>query len=80
MQVFEVGDLSFMKRFLPYYRYLLEVKWFFIGAVLTGLLYGAVSGAGLPLMLKKVLPEIFNQENRPFWDLLKVAILFPLYF
>jgi len=69
-----------MKRFLPYYRYLLEVKWFFIGAVIAGLLYGAVSGAGLPLMLKKVLPEVFNQENRPFLDLLRVALLFPLVF
>ncbi len=58
----------------------MEVKWFFIGAVITGLVYGAVSGAGLPLMLKKVLPEVFNQENRPFFELLKVALLFPLVF
>lgn len=69
-----------MKRFRPYYHYLFEIKWLFFVAVVTGALFGAISGAGLPLMLRQVLPEVFNQEDRPWLELLGVAVLFPTVF
>jgi subfamily B ATP-binding cassette protein MsbA len=51
-----------LKKFLPYYRHLLKVKWsFFIGAV-AGLFYAAASGAGLPLMTKIVFPVLFDEK------------------
>jgi subfamily B ATP-binding cassette protein MsbA len=66
-----------MKRFLPYYRYLLEVKWYFIAAVLAGLVYGAAAGAGLPLVMRDVLPRIFSHEDVPLLKLILVALLLP---
>ncbi|QTN33171.1 hypothetical protein HZ994_12890 [Akkermansiaceae bacterium] len=50
-----------MKKFLPYYRHLLEVKWHFLIGVFAGLVYAAASGAGLPLMTKVVFPVLFNE-------------------
>lgn len=69
-----------MKRFLPYYRYLLEVKWFFLLAVLAGAIGGTAAGAGYPWVLKVVLPGIFDQADRPLMELVKVASLLPLVF
>lgn len=66
-----------MKRFLPYYHYLLEVKWYFIIALLAGVVSGVVSGAGLPWMLKVVLPEIFSQKDIPIWQLIGVSLIMP---
>lgn len=66
-----------MKRFFPYYKYLLEVKGLFITAVLAGITYGAVAGAGLPLVMREVLPNVFNQENRPLAELIFSALLLP---
>ena len=50
-----------MKKFLPYYRHLLEVKGAFAGGVLAGLVYAVASGAGLPLMVNVVFPILFNE-------------------
>jgi subfamily B ATP-binding cassette protein MsbA len=51
-----------LKKFLPYYRHLLVVKWHFLLGVLAGLVYAAASGAGLPLMTKVVFPVLFNED------------------
>jgi subfamily B ATP-binding cassette protein MsbA len=51
-----------LKKFLPYYRHLLTVKWHFLIGVLAGLVYAAASGAGLPLMTKVVFPVLFNED------------------
>lgn len=48
-----------MKRYLPYFALLKPVRWQFIGGVLAGVLYAVASGAGLPLVVKGVLPVIF---------------------
>ncbi|MGE9266515.1 MAG: ABC transporter ATP-binding protein [Verrucomicrobiales bacterium] len=48
-----------MKRYWPYLALLKPVKWQFLGGILAGLLYAAASGAGLPLVVKGVLPVIF---------------------
>ncbi|MCP5538052.1 MAG: ABC transporter ATP-binding protein [Akkermansiaceae bacterium] len=69
-----------MKRFLPYYKHLKQVKGPFVMAVLAGAVYGAASGAGLPLMMKKVLPEIFSHEDIPLLQLILVALYMPAVF
>jgi ATP-binding cassette, subfamily B, bacterial MsbA len=52
-----------MRRFFPYFRYLKPVRWHLLAGVLCGLLFGAANGAGLPLMMTKVFPVIF-QDTR----------------
>ncbi len=52
-----------MKRFLPYYSLLAEVRWTFVAALLLGVLSGVASGFGLPLMLQKVLPVLFSDAG-----------------
>ncbi|NWK56615.1 ABC transporter ATP-binding protein [Verrucomicrobiaceae bacterium N1E253] len=66
-----------MKRFFPYYKYLLEVKWLFAIAVAAGIAYGAVAGAGLPLVMREVLPGVFSHDQRPLADLIFAALLLP---
>ena len=66
-----------MKRFFPYYKYLFEVKGPFIIAVIAGIVYGAVAGAGLPLVMREVLPGVFSDEQRSLWDLIFAAALLP---
>ncbi|MCC6415275.1 MAG: ABC transporter ATP-binding protein, partial [Opitutaceae bacterium] len=51
-----------MRRFRPYLKYLLKVRGPLIGAIVAGLIYGLASGAGLPLMIKKVFPRIFSPD------------------
>jgi subfamily B ATP-binding cassette protein MsbA len=48
---------------MPYFRHLRLVKARFALGVLAGILYGAVSGAGLPLMIKAVFPVLFNEPD-----------------
>ena len=69
-----------MKRFLPYYRYLLQVKWYFLLAVFAGIVFGAASGWGLPRILEKAVPEMLKGNELPIWDVIKVALLIPLVF
>jgi subfamily B ATP-binding cassette protein MsbA len=69
-----------MKRFLPYYKYLKRVKWQFVVAVLAGAVFGAASGAGLPWMMKTVLPEVFSQKEVPLLELIAVALIMPAVF
>lgn len=52
-----------MKRFLPYYSLLAEVRWTFVAALLLGVASGVASGFGLPLMLQKVLPVLFSDAS-----------------
>lgn len=52
-----------MKKFLPYYRHLLDVKVPFALGAVAGLVYAATSGAGLPLLIKFVFPILFNEES-----------------
>lgn len=61
-----------LKKFLPYYRHLLPVKWVFGAGVLAGLLYALASGAGLPLMTKVVFPILFSDPSErgdSWWEL-----------
>ncbi|MFK7909386.1 MAG: ABC transporter ATP-binding protein [Akkermansiaceae bacterium] len=69
-----------MKRFFPYYRYLLEVKWYFLLAVLAGVGFGVATGLGMPLMMKTVLPELFKGDEVPWVELIPVAMILPAAF
>jgi len=53
-----------LKKFLPYYRHLWEVKWHFLTGVVAGLVYAVATGAGLPLMTKVVFPVLFNEGDK----------------
>lgn len=54
---------SSVKKLLPLYRHLRAVKWPFLVGVVCGLIYAAASGAGLPLMTKKVFPMLFGDRS-----------------
>ncbi len=49
--------------FSRFYRHLKPARWVFVGGLLAGALYAASSGAGLPVMLKVMLPIFFGQEG-----------------
>lgn len=70
------------RRFRPYFCYIAAVRWPIAGALFFGLLYGAASGAGLPLMFKKVFPVIFadDAERLTHWELALVALWLPFIF
>lgn len=60
-----------MRRFFPYFKYLKPVRWHLIAALICGILFGAANGAGLPLMMKKVFPVIFESGKNILperWD------------
>jgi hypothetical protein len=53
-----------VKQYLPYYRHLRAVKWPFLAGVISGLVYAAASGVGLPLMVDVVFPILFNEASK----------------
>ncbi|MSU23373.1 MAG: ABC transporter ATP-binding protein [Opitutus sp.] len=54
-----------MRRLRPYFKYLRTVRGPLVVAILSGLIYGASSGAGLPLLVQYVFPKIFTPANPP---------------
>ncbi len=73
-----------MRRFRPYFNYLRAVRGPIAIAIFCGLLYGAASGAGLPLLIKFVFPRIFSPGEDgaplPFLHVALVAAYIPLIF
>lgn len=71
-----------MRRFLPYLKYLRSVRGPLFGAVLCGIFYGVVYGAGVPLMSKTVLPRMLGDHHQPLTrlQLLAVALWLPAVF
>ena len=71
-----------MNRFRPYFRYLAAVRGPIALAILCGVLYGAASGAGLPLLVKHVFPRIFSPDASevPFLQVVLVAAYIPFIF
>jgi len=51
-----------MREFLPYLALLKPVKWTFLGAVISAIVFGVVSGFGLPFMARQVFPVIFPEQ------------------
>ena len=66
-----------LKRLRPYSRYLRPVRWQFIGALIAGLIYGVASGAGIPLILKEVLPRMWVEgpDPVPYGDLVLIGVI-----
>ena len=66
-----------LKRLRPYTRYLRPVRWQFIGALIAGLIYGVSSGAGIPLILKEVLPRMWVEgpDPVPYGDLILIGVI-----
>jgi subfamily B ATP-binding cassette protein MsbA len=71
-----------MRRFRPYFHYLHAVRGPIALAIGCGLLYGAASGAGLPLLVKYVFPRIFapGTDPVPFLQVVLVAAYIPFIF
>jgi subfamily B ATP-binding cassette protein MsbA len=71
-----------MRRFFPYFKYLRAVRKPIIGAIVCGLIYGVVYGAGLPLMVNKVIPRIFDAHAARLtdWQLAVLALWLPAVF
>lgn len=71
-----------MRRLRPYFRYLRPVAGTIAIAVVCGIIYGASSGAGLPLLVDYVFPRIFQQSATPMPmpQVVAVAALIPLIF
>ncbi|MDD2765925.1 MAG: ABC transporter ATP-binding protein [Opitutaceae bacterium] len=71
-----------MKRFRPYLKYLRAVRTPLSWALVCGLIYGAANGAGLPLMIKKVFPQVFASGAAPLtaMQLFVVALWLPAVF
>ena len=71
-----------MRRFRPYLKYLRAVRAPLSWALVCGLIYGAANGAGLPLMIKKVFPQVFASGAAPLtaWQLFLVALWLPAVF
>ncbi len=71
-----------MNRFRPFLGYLIPVKGTLIAALFCGLIYGVANGAGLPLMMKWVFPQIFAADagTLSHWELAMVAAWLPLIF
>ena len=63
-----------MRRLRPYFKYLRTVRGIIIAAIVCGVVYGASSGAGMPLLVKYVFPRIFSATD-PKMTLAKVALI-----
>ncbi len=63
-----------LRRFRPYFKYLRAVRGPIIIAVIFGILYGAVGGGALPLLLKYTFGRIFD-PNLPRMTLQSVALI-----
>lgn len=71
-----------MKRFRPFLGYLKPVRGTLVAALFCGLIFGAANGAGLPLMMKWVFPQIFaaDAEALTTMELLLIAAWLPFIF
>jgi ATP-binding cassette, subfamily B, bacterial MsbA len=73
---FKVPEL--VRTFAPYFKLLGPVKWPFAGAIIFGILNGATNGFGVPVIVWKVLPEVFDETAPEGLVLLGVITLFPV--
>lgn len=72
-----------MKRYSRYIAYIKPKLWYLVGALLAGLLFGASSGFGMPVIFDKVLKRIFMPEDGvaySLWYVFGVAMLIPFVF
>lgn len=53
------------ERMMRYLRYLLPMKWWFLLAILSGVIAAGASGMGIPFMIYKVFPVVFDPSKMP---------------
>ncbi|WP_226895070.1 ABC transporter ATP-binding protein [Luteolibacter marinus] len=53
-----------MKRFYPYFGYLVQVKSTYLAGIAAGLVFAISSGFGMPLLVKTVFPVIFSSNAK----------------
>lgn len=71
-----------LRRFRPYFRYLLDNRRPFFTAVFYGLIYGASSGLGLPAMVNYVFPPLFDRSGPELANsvIISIALAIPMLF
>ncbi len=72
-----------MKKYSRYLKYVKPRAWYLAGALVAGLLFGASSGFGMPIIFDKVLKNIFMPPegvSYSVWYVLGIAALIPLIF
>jgi subfamily B ATP-binding cassette protein MsbA len=71
-----------LRRFRPYLHYLRENRSLLAIAIACGIVSGVASGAGLPLMVDRVFPVIFDADAAPLttWQLIAVVLWLPAVF
>ncbi len=71
-----------LSRFRPYVSYLRPHRLLLAASILCGIIYGLASGAGLPLMVKKVFPVIFAKDAEPLptWQIALIVLWIPAVF
>ena len=72
-----------MKRYSKFFTYLKPKIWYLVGALAAGLLFGASSGFGMPVIFDKVLKRIFLPEpgvTYSLWYVFGIAMLIPMIF
>lgn len=68
---------DFIRTFAPYYAMLKPVKWQFLGVIIFGSINGALNGLGIPVLVFKGLPKVFNGTPPSGALLAGIIILFP---
>lgn len=72
-----------MKRYSKFLTYLKPKIWYLVGALAAGLLFGASSGFGMPVIFDKVLKRIFLPDpgvTYSLWYVFGIAMLIPIIF
>jgi subfamily B ATP-binding cassette protein MsbA len=71
-----------LSRFRPYFKYLRAVRGSITMAVIFGILYGAIGGGALPLLLKYCFGRIFNSDglHLPISEVVLIASAIPAVF
>jgi len=69
---------ALVRTFAPYFALLKPVKWRFFGAMVFGLVNGATSGLGVPVMVYKILPAVFGKAPPTGWMLAGVVAILPV--
>ncbi len=71
-----------MKQLFPFLRYLKPHKQLFFFTIVCGLIYGACSGFGIPVIFEWVFKKVFEAEPEAysFWQIFQIALLVPFLF
>jgi len=69
-----------ISRLRPYLKYVKEVRGAVIAAIIFGILYGAFSGMGLPLVTQFIIPKIFSHQLPRTEILLWISVIPVVFF